>query len=177
MAYDIVLADPPWSYYQGNHTHNVNNHYKTMSDEDLLQFNWGEYVDTMLFMWATSPHLGKAINLGESIGLFYRGVAFVWVKTTKDGKPLGAMGVRPSIVKPTTEFVLSFCRKKKGRPFSLADESIQQTIFAPLGRHSEKPDEVQARLEMMYPEATKCELFARRRRNGWASYGDELEDF
>ena len=179
--YDVVIADPPWSYYKSNHTHDVTNHYNTMTREDLLAFPWKEYVGNTLFMWATSPKLDEALDLGRSIGLHYRGVAFVWVKTAKNGKPLGAMGVRPSIVKPTTEFVLSFCQKPKGRPLPLADESVCQTVFAPLGRHSEKPDEVQVRLERMYPDASRCELFARRERAGWDCFGLELgmklEDF
>ena len=39
--------------------------------------------------------------------------------------------------------------------------------------HSRKPDEVQERIEAMYPNATKLEMFARRRREGWDAWGDE----
>ena len=173
--YDIVVADPPWSYYKSNHTHDVNNHYNTMTAEQLAEFPWTDYVGNTLFMWATSPKLDEAIDLGRNIGLHYRGVAFVWVKTRRDGSPLGAMGVRPSIVKPTTEFVLSFCKNKKGRPLKLSSESIVQTIFAPIGEHSQKPEQMQDRLEVMYPDASKCELFARRHRDGWDCFGNQIE--
>lgn len=176
MSFDIVLADPPWSYYKSNHTHHVGNHYETMTAKELQSFPWDSYVNNVLFMWATCPKLDEAIDLGRSIGLHYRGVAFVWIKTSKNGKPLGAMGVRPSIVKPTTEMVLSFATTRKGRPLRLSREDIVQTVFAPIGRHSEKPEEIQDRIDMMYPNYSKCELFARRRRAGWHSHGNELED-
>lgn len=146
-----------------------------MTPDELLAFPWGDYVGNVLFMWATSPKLSEAIHLGERIGLHYRGVAFVWVKTNRAGAPLGAMGVRPSITKPTTEFVLSFAVRAKGRPLPLSDESIVQTVFAPLSRHSVKPELVQDRIDLMYPTASKCELFARRHRPGWDCVGMEVD--
>lgn len=172
--YDVVLADPPWSYYKSTHTHSVDNHYKTMTPDELKLFPWMDYVGNTLFMWATSPKLEEAIALGTGIGLHFRGVSFVWVKTKKDGTLMGAMGVRPSIVKPTAEFVLAFSKAKRGRPLPLSSESIRNVVAAPVSTHSRKPDAVHERLEQMYPTATKCELFARRTRVGWTTIGDEL---
>jgi len=174
MKYDIVLADPPWAYYKSAHTHNVNNHYKTMTPDELAQFPWADYIGNVLFMWTTSPKLAEAITLGTGLGLHYRGVSFVWVKTRRDGALLGAMGVRPSIVKPTAEYVLAFSKTKKGRPIPLANEAIRNVIAAPISAHSRKPDAVHENLETMYPTSTKCELFARKTRAGWATFGDEL---
>jgi N6-adenosine-specific RNA methylase IME4 len=72
------------------------------------------------------------------------------------------------------ELVLAASTEKRGRPLPLSSEAICQTVFAPKGQHSQKPDEVQQRIEQMYPEASKLELFARRERPGWASVGDQL---
>jgi N6-adenosine-specific RNA methylase IME4 len=49
-----------------------------------------------------------------------------------------------------------------------------EVVLAPRGAHSEKPAEVTARIARMYPDASKCELFARAERPGWTCVGDEL---
>lgn len=176
-TYDVVLADPPWSYY-GSPTKMAaaGKHYRLMSDADMLNFPLAEWLNPkgVAFIWATSPRLDFAVDCIRSWGLHYRGVAFVWVKTRKDGNIIGAQGVRPSIVKPTTEFVLAASRVRTGRPMPLSSESIPQVVLAPRQKHSQKPDEVQHRIDQLYPEASKIELFARRTLQGWDGWGDEL---
>jgi len=113
----------------------------------------------------------------EHWGLRYRGVAFVWVKTKRSDPlmPIGAQGVRPSIVKPTTELVLVASKVATGRcALPLADESVCQVMLAPKSAHSEKPGVVQDRIEALYPAASKIELFVRRQRPGWDAWGDEV---
>lgn len=170
MKYHVVVADPPWSYYgQQDKWGAAAKFYSLMSDDEIKAFPMRDYMEepSILFLWATSPRLDFAIKCLEYWGLHYRGVAFVWVKTTRAGVPIGAQGVRPSIVKPLTEFVLAGSTVRKGRPLLLYDESVRQTVLAPVQEHSRKPDEVQEALERMYPEALKLELFARRDREGW----------
>ena len=88
-----------------------------------------------------------------------------------------AAGIRPTIVKPLTELVLGFSTEKTGRPLPLASESVVQTVFAPRREHSRKPDEVAKRIEELYPEATKLEMFSRESREGWAAFGNEKGKF
>jgi len=151
--HDVVLADPPWRYHgQQDKWGAAAKFYPTMSDEELLAFN---------------------IRCLDAWGLTYRGLSFVWVKTRADGAPIGAQGVRPSIVKPTCELVLAASAVKKGRPLKLHDESIRQIIMAPKTEFSRKPDDVHEAIERMYPTASKIELFARRAYPGWACWGNE----
>lgn len=176
--YDVVLLDPPWDYYGAqNKWAAAAKFYPTLSDAMLLKLDIQSLLHpkSVVFMWATCPRLDSAINLMKNYGLNFRGVAFVWVKTKKNGVPIGAQGVRPSIVKPLTELVLAGSYAKYGRPLALASEAVCQTVFAPKQEHSQKPDEVQERIETLYPAATKLELFARRTRVGWDSWGDELQ--
>lgn len=175
--FDVVLADPPWSYYGAKDKWGAAaKFYDTMSDEDILSLDVRSLLKptSVLFLWATGPRLDLAIRTLGSWGVHYRGVAFVWVKASKAGKPYGARGVRPSIVKPTTEFVLAGSMAKAGRPMPIADEAVAQVVLAPPGRHSEKPDEIQARIERLYPHGSRVELFARRRRAGWEAWGNEI---
>lgn len=131
---------------------------------------------SVVFCWATCPRANFAIQLLEHWGLTYRGVAFVWVKTSKaTGLPIGARGVRPSIVKPTTELVIAASLTHKGRPMPLASEAVAQVVLAPVGAHSEKPVAVMDRIELLYPSASRLELFARRTRQGWSSWGNEVQ--
>ncbi len=168
----IVVADFPWSYYgDPDKDGAAGKEYALMSDEAVFDFPMADYMmdPGVLFLWATSPKLETAMQAIAEWGLWYRGVAFVWVKTKQDGTtPIGAQGVRPSIVKPTTEFVLAASQKATGRPLPLLDESIRQVVMAPKREHSRKPDEVMERIEQLYPFATpKTELFARYPRQGW----------
>ena len=177
-AYDVTLADLPWSYHGAQDKMGAAaKFYPTMADGDLLSLPMSSIMSrrAVLFMWATAPRLDFAIHCITAWGLHYRGVSHVWVKTRKDGlTPVGAQGVRPSIVKPTAEFVLAASNIRKGRPLPLCDESIRNVILAPKAEHSRKPDRVHEDIERMYPAASKIELFARRRRPGWDAWGNEV---
>lgn len=177
--FDIILTDPPWEYYgDGKKWAACAKFYNCIPDGELLKLDMASILNErgILFVWSTCPRLDFAIKCIESWGLFYRGVAFVWVKTTQKGAPIKAQGVRPSIIKPLTELVLVASNVKRGRPIPLASESVCQTVFAPVTAHSQKPEEVQRRIELLYPNATKCEMFARRIRSGWYTLGLEVEE-
>lgn len=175
--YSVVLLDPPWEHYGApDKWAAAGKHYTLMSDAELMSLSVPSILArrAVVFLWCTSSTLARAIDCLRGWGLHYRGVAFVWVKTRADGVPIGAQGVRPSITKPLTEFVLAGATQPRGRPLPLTNEGIRQTIFAPRGRHSEKPEAVQDAIEAMYLDASRAELFARRGRRGWTCWGDEL---
>ena len=176
--YDIVLIDPPISYYgQQDKWGAAAKFYPLMTDDELRTMDIMSLTNetSIVFLWATCPRLDFAIDLMRDWGFHYRGVAFVWVKSTKDGRPIGARGVRPSIVKPTTELVLAGSRIPKGRPMPVADESIPQVVLHPVQEHSRKPETISERIELLYPNATRLEMFARRQRNGWDVWGNETD--
>lgn len=176
--YQVVVADPPWSYTGAQDKWgSAAKFYSTQPDGWVQSLPVGDLLERrgVLFLWATCPRLDAAIAAIEAWGLHYRGVGFVWVKTKRSDPttPVGAQGVRPSVVKPTTELVLVASHVRQGRPLPLADESVRQVVLAPKGEHSAKPGEVQDRIDSMYPGATKIELFARRSRPGWDVWGNE----
>lgn len=177
-VYDVVLMDPPWWYdNQPGKMGAADNHYPLMRDEDLMALDVASLLHrrSVVFMWATSPRLDFAIDLLRHWGLTYRGVSFTWVKTRKDGvTPIGAQGVRPSIVKPTTEFVIAASFATRGRPLPVADEGVPHVVLAAKTEHSRKPDEVHRRIERLYPSQTKLEMFARRAVDGWDVWGNEV---
>ena len=56
--------------------------YPTLKTADMMKIPIHEIAndDCLLFMWATSPHLEQAIELGKEWGFEYRTVAFIWDK-------------------------------------------------------------------------------------------------
>jgi len=132
---------------------------------------------SVLFLWATCPKLDVAMRCIAAWGLHYRGVAFVWVKTDRRYRPLGAQGVRPSITKPTTELVLAASTLTRRRPLPLASEGVPQVVLAPRQDHSRKPEQVARRIEALYPTASRIELFARSKRVGWDTWGTEADQW
>ena len=152
-------------------------HYGLMTMPDICAMPIKDIVakKAAVFVWATGPRMDLAFEAIKSWGLHYRGVAFVWVKTRKDGAIIGAQGIPPTAVKPITEFVLLATTNKSGRPFPLLDSKIQQVVLAPRGKHSEKPEEVRTRIEKIYgSDRKKIELFARKETPGWTCTGDEI---
>jgi N6-adenosine-specific RNA methylase IME4 len=176
--YDVVLADFPWSHFgDPNKMGAAGKHYAFMSDDEVFQFPMRSLLQDpkrgAFFIWATCPRLNMAIRSIEAWGLVYRGVAFNWVKTRKDGKVIGAQGIPPTGTKPTSELCLLATVQKTGRPFKLLDAGVPQVVLAPRGRHSEKPPEVRDRIVRLYGERPRIELFARARVSGWAAWGLE----
>lgn len=172
--YDVIITDPPWSYYGDQSKMGAcGKEYKTMTDAEIARYKYPLSPHGILFMWATCPRLDFAMECIKAHGLSFRGVAFVWVKTRADGEIMGACGVRPSIIKPTTELVLAASRVKTGRPLPLLDESIRQVIAEPRRGHSVKP-KIHHYIERMYATKNRAEFFAREHVCGWDCFGDEL---
>lgn len=185
VKYDIILLDPPWPYY-GDQTKMgaAANHYDLMTQDDINDLPVGDILNDngIAFIWGTWPKLENIIEAIDCWGLHYRGCAFNWFKTKKDGETLlGSQGARASLTKPNSEYVLWASHKKKGRPLKLKSEKVPQlfttvvdTKCSKLG-HSVKPDIVQDMIdEMLGDDLAKLEMFARRERNGWDSWGNEL---
>ena len=73
---------------------------------------------------------------------------------------------------PQTEMVLLFVR---GKELDMrGSHSERQIVYAERAAHSVKPEAVSERIERMYPQARRLELFARRARDGWAVWGNDL---
>ncbi len=62
----------------------------------------------------------------------------------------------------------------KGKVYSqLENKSQRSVLFGTNVKHSKKPDELQDRLEVMFPQANKLEIFARRDKSNWTCLGNE----
>lgn len=176
-TYDIVYADPPWPYYgDPNKMAAAGKHYNLMSMDEIAAVDVRRLMNSKaaLFLWATGPRLPDAIEAIRRWGLHYRGIAWVWVKTRKDGKIINGQGVPPTFTKPTTELLLAATTNKTGRPFPILTSAMPQVVLEPRLRHSEKPHVFYSLIEELCGDRTRIELWARNRREGWDAWGDEI---
>lgn len=172
--YEIIYADPPWDY-KGQLQHagpgsgdsgGAIRHYSTVRLADLMQLGVASIAadDSLLFLWATSPHLDQAIGLGKAWGFEWATVAFVWDKQR----------VNPGFYTMSQcELCLVF---KRGRiPAPRGARNVRQLVSERRSEHSRKPAEVRRRIEAMFPDQRKIELFARDvNLPGWDTWGEEI---
>ncbi len=168
-VYEIIYADPPWSH-DGVMTSGskASNHYSTIPTERLKDLDVISQAnkDCLLFMWAISPMLDEAIDLGVAWGFDYKTVGFVWVKSrTVPGR----------YTMSQCELCLIFKRKGGKIPQPRGARNIRQLVEHPTTKHSVKPNEVRTRIEEMFPAQRKIELFARQSASGWDSWGNEVD--
>lgn len=87
--YDIIYADPPWSYSNKCTRAAADNHYNTMSLDEikaLSLFSGAQSIaadDCALFLWVTAPMLPFAFDVIKAWGFNYKTVAFTWIKRNK----------------------------------------------------------------------------------------------
>lgn len=178
-GWDVIYADFPWPYTAYG---TAKLPYGQMPVEEIKAFPLDKLMADrcVLLFWVTCPHLyglQKDIfdHWSSKFGLTYQGVPYIWIKTKRDGTPIGAQGVRPRMVKPVAEFVVAFSNTKwsAGRPLPLETESQRQVIFSPKGAHSEKPSEVRERIVELFGDVSRLELFSRHKVPGWDGWGDQ----
>ncbi|MGS6172148.1 MT-A70 family methyltransferase, partial [Enterobacter hormaechei] len=63
----------------------------------------------------------------------------------------------------------------RGKGLERKCASIKQVIYSPLGEHSQKPAEARFRLEKLYGDVPRIELFSRCGAPGWDHWGNQSE--
>ena len=171
--YGIIYADPPWNY-KGQTMHNGPGgettggsavHYPTITLDGLKQLDVSSIAeeDCLLFLWTTSPHLDQAIELGKEWGFAYATVGFVWDKKK----------VNPGFY-TMSQVELCLIMKRGKIPQPRGSRNERQLVSEERQFHSRKPDIVRHRIDNMFPDHAKIELFARERVDNWDAWGRDL---
>ena len=171
--YDIIYMDPPWQYHFGgpmSSGSSIEKHYSTMSHQEMLDMDIASLAnpDCLIYMWTTSTHMKKAIEIGDHWGFDYKVVAFVWDKVAP---------VTGYYTMGQTEFVLCFKRRGGQIPKPRGSRGTRQILVENKREHSRKPDEIRRRIEEMHPTQSKLEMFARISMPGWDVWGNEVDKF
>lgn|SRR3990167_35976 len=182
-GYDIVYADPPWEYkskgmyqetfpkrkqtrrYQG-----VNDQYKTLGIDQLKNLEVKKIVakNCALFLWAVDSHLPEALELIKAWGFKYRSIAFIWVKRSSKNKLCANVG---AWTMKNAEICLIATRGNMAK-YKEAN-NVYQIIEAERTKHSKKPNEARNRIETIFGDKRRIELFAREKFYGWDVWGDQ----
>ena len=176
-----ILADPPWHFdtwsIKGRDRSPDSKHYPTMSTREIVAINARQCAadDCALFLWATWPMLNHALYVMRAWGFEYKTCAFAWMKTNPNPYFDGLFKLSQGTgywTRANTEVCLL---GTKGNP-KRRRADVAQAILEPRREHSRKPDCIYKRIEALVP-GPYLELFARQRRNGWTSWGNEVDKF
>lgn len=138
-----------------------------LSEICKLQVNDITNNDCALFLWVTWPFIFDAKKVIESWGFKYSGLAWEWIKYNPITKKY-SFGTGYGTRKNLEPCLLA----RKGKPI-LKNKSIRDFLFSKRREHSRKPNEQYERIESMY-DGPYLEMFARQQRDGWDSWGNEV---
>ena len=169
--YGIIYADPPWRYERKWGSGVAENHYPTMSMEEIQNLPVGEIADTncVLFLWATFPQLDVALSVIQAWGFQYKTVAFVWLKQTRVSHQwFFGMG---NWTRSNAEVCLLAVKGKPKRQSAC----VHQLIITPIQSHSQKPEIAREKIIELLGDLPRIELFAREKADGWDVWGNEVQ--
>jgi len=162
VKYRTIVADPPWPYegMSAPWRSAVTAHYDLMSLADIKALPVADMAEdaSHLYLWAVLPQMRQAFDVMGAWG-FTPSTMVTWCKP---GPGLGA-GWRGN-----TEHLLV------GRRGNLRFDGVGRGTWFQASRltHSRKPELFLDLIEEMSP-APRLELFARRNRLGWDTWGNE----
>lgn len=169
--FNILYADPPWKYERNKVQGAAENHYPTMSIEQLCALDVEKITDEncALFLWSTFPFLPEALRLIKAWGFTYKTTAFVWLKQNRKNRDwFFGLGFW---TRGNAEICLL---ATKGKP-KRKSAKVSQLIIAPIDKHSKKPDIVREKIVELMGDLPRIELFARQTTPGWEVFGNEVK--
>ena len=161
--YSIIYADPPWRYEHPISTsRKIEQNYPTMELTEIKKIKIPSDGNALLFLWSTSPKLTESLEVLDAWGFKYRTNA-IWDKEKigmgywfRGQHELLLVGVKGDFSPPN------------------AKERVSSVFRIPRTKHSQKPDEIRNLITKWYPKHKKIELFARKKADGWVSWGNEI---
>jgi len=198
MKYQIILADPPWKYscWAGQDSRVADAHYPVMSTQQICDMR--PMIDNIadddcaLFMWGVPPMMPDAFKVMDAWGFRYISFAFLWVKT--NSKPMSHKDQHLALSKHkplitlddnvyTVATGMGTYTRANSEPCFLAvrgkmpvtHHDVNQIILSPRRSHSEKPKEQYKKIQRLYPNKKRIELFARSKQPGWHAWGNEVK--
>lgn len=188
--YKVIVADPPWSFGDKlpGKTRGAERNYRVMSAREVERCEpYADLVhrdtepDALLFLWRVASQVEEAMGVARAWG-FVPKSEIVWVKTTKNSYEVDEPLERPSFfklhfgmgryVRAAHETCIVAARGKAAA--LVKDHSVRSVFFAPVGRHSQKPEAFFDLVERL-SGGPYLELFARRFRRGWTCMGDQVK--
>lgn len=181
--YQIIYADPPWSYPESGSNAKVHGrHYEMMSLDAICNLPVKDITadDCLLFLWVTMPRLFEAQTVMKAWGFDYKTVAFSWVKENRrqinrssfdDASVDDFMGLG-SWTRSNSELCLLGIKGKPRRESA----RVRQLVVTPIEGHSKKPDCIRDMIVELCGNIPRVEMFARTKTEGWDVWGNEVKE-
>ena len=177
--YQCIVIDPPWFYRlrTNDKTHRNRIPYRPMRTPEILALPISNLCDrcsgSVLWLWYTNNHMVEAAQCLQTWGFELKTI-LTWQKITKAGTP--HIGTGHWLRNCTEHCALAV----RGNMKAFAGNTLtnQSTVLhAPRREHSRKPSSFFELVDNLCPNMTKLEVFARESRQGWDSWGDEVNKF
>lgn len=182
-TFKTIVADPPWDLEVGRkRTHDSARcvvkrgkwgdprqdnsaikdlKYPTMSVEEISALKIPAADDAHCYIWTINRYIEQTYSVARAWG-FEPSIMLYWLKQPMG---LGLGGAFCGCVEP-----ILFCRRGSLPSKSRCDRNWWAW---PRGEHSAKPEEFQTIVESVSP-GPYLELFARRKRPNWTTWGNEV---
>jgi N6-adenosine-specific RNA methylase IME4 len=170
QTFETILADPPWDFETYSEKgQDRSPEYKTTSIDRIKALPVKQLAaeNSSLHLWVLMNQLPEALEVIEAWGFTFKTCGFAWMKQNKSGNGL-FMGMG-YWTRANVELCLL---ATKGNPRRF-DMGVPQALLSPLMEHSRKPDEFHERIERLV-QGPYLELYARRERKGWVTWGNEI---
>ncbi len=203
MKFNIICIDIPWMFSDKLKMSDVKrgaeSQYSVLNQEKLktLPVQDVSADDSLLCLWVPSSLLAEGLEL-MNVWEFRQTQTFVWVKTKKNPlkdfvKELYKDFTLENFTKHVSDFNLNnslaffmghLFRQTheicligvKGKIYNKLKNKSQRSVCLDVSlKHSTKTEILQDRLDLMFPEELKLEMFARRQRQGWTCIGNEVD--
>lgn len=173
--YDLILADPPWRQTKGGkkaarpNTSGTELEYPTCSLSEIKSHLkaasdlTGE--NSIMFLWAIDKYLFDAEEIAKELGYKIH-ARMIWNKVT---------GIPSAFTVRFGHEYLLYCYKGKLTPIAKDERGKIHTVFAEkVKKHSQKPEVSFEIINRLYPNLKKIELYARKERENWDCWGNEV---
>lgn len=157
-TFATIVIDPPWRYENTITRGAAEDHYPTMSLDELADLDLPAADNAHLYMWVTNGFLREGFDLLDAWGFTYK-ACLTWCK------PQIGMG---NYFRNSTEHVYFGLRGS----LPTNANNVPTWFTADRTRHSAKPECFYDLVELSSP-GPRLEMFARRRRLGWHTWGNE----
>ena len=175
-GFRCIVADPPWpiardwpvgripkgATHDGRRTP-IPYPTMTLAEIEAMPVSGVAAKDAHLYLWTVNRFLAEGIQIAKAWGFRYT-QTLTWAKTPMGLGPGGTFA-------GNVEFIVL---AKRGSLKPMRRVETMWWNWPRTGRHSRKPEAFQDIVESVSP-GPRLELFARRPREGWTVWGNEVE--
>lgn len=163
QRFPIIYADPATRYVSGFGDRSIENHYPTMTIEELCALPVDQIAldSAVLFIWTTIPQLRNTMTMIEAWGFDYVS-SWCWDKVDHGTGHWGFNQHEELLIATRGDF-----------PAPIPGTQPRSVHLEKKTDHSVKPAWFAEQIERIWPKLPKIELFARDPRPGWAAWGNQ----